>query len=646
MLARLAAFATFFVILLSPSFAQDEERITNFASDITVARNGTMTVTETISVIAEGDRIKHGIYRDFPTTYTSNGQTKRVGFEVEQVTLDGGGVPYDVESIDSGKRIKIGDKDSYVEAGAHTYAITYTTTRQIGFFDKYDEVYWNVTGNYWIFPIDQASVVIHLPAQAQILQYRSYTGATDSTADNGTATKISDREIKFQTTQPLGEQEGLTVAVGFTKGAVLPPTPAELRADFIRDNAGTVVAVAGVLILLIYFMVVWWEHGRDPRRGTVIPLFAPPKDFSPAAVRYVYRMAYDRKAFSAALIDMAVKGYMKITQAGSTYTLTRTGKSEDEAGLSSGESAIAGRLFDSATDSIELKQDNHTEIAAAISALKTTLVREDQTVYFINNTGWFMGGIFILIVTALTSALLSDIPGGMGALLVPFVGVVAIMAFLGHSAWAAWGLVFVGPGSRASNIFQAIFMSIMTFVFLGAFGIGGIFAASQNLPVPLLVVLAIGGIAAYAFYHLLKAPTLLGSKILDQIDGFKMFLNTTEKDRLEVLNPPQVTPEVFEKFLPYAIALDCENQWSKKFEAEAAAAAAAGDTRYGYNTYSPIWYSGGNFGSFNSGAFAAGLGASLAASAASAATAPGSSSGSGGGGFSGGGGGGGGGGGW
>jgi uncharacterized membrane protein len=131
---------------------------------------------------------------------------------------------------------------------------------------------------------------------------------------------------------------------------------------------------------------------------------------------------------------------------------------------------------------------------------------------------------------------------------------------------------------------------------------------------------------------------------LAQIEGFRMFLNTAEKDRLEILNPPQVTPEVFEKFLPYAIALDCENQWSKKFEAEAAAAGMTPNQGGGY--YTPLWYSGGGYGNFSSGV-AAGLGASLAASAASAATSPSSSSsGFGGGGFSGGGGGGGGGGGW
>ncbi len=86
-----------------------------------------------------------------------------------------------------------------------------------------------------------------------------------------------------------------------------------------------------------------------------------------------------------------------------------------------------------------------------------------------------------------------------------------------------------------------------------------------------MAALILDGVLAYVFYHLLKAPTAAGAALLDQIDGFKLFLETAEKDRLEMLHPPSVTPEVFEKFLPYAIALDAENQWSKKFEAEAAA---------------------------------------------------------------------------
>jgi uncharacterized membrane protein len=213
-------------------------------------------------------------------------------------------------------------------------------------------------------------------------------------------------------------------------------------------------------------------------------------------------------------------------------------------------------------------------------------------------------------------------------------------AFLLHQAWSNWVSVFTGPGSRIGNIFSALFMTVFAVPFTGGL-LMGLYFFSQSMSMLAAVPLILGGFLAYIFYHLLKAPTALGAQTLDQIDGFKMFLETAEKDRLEMLHPPQVTPEVFEKYLPYAIALDCENQWSKKFEAEAAAAGL--DTNQGYR---PYWYSGSNFTGIGAAAFASSLGSSIGAAAASASTAPGSSSGSGGGGFSGGGGGGGGGGGW
>jgi len=146
------------------------------------------------------------------------------------------------------------------------------------------------------------------------------------------------------------------------------------------------------------------------------------------------------------------------------------------------------------------------------------------------------------------------------------------------------------------------------------------------------------------FFHLLRAPTMDGRRLLDQIEGFRMYLSTVEEERLKVLHPPEKTPELFERYLPYALALDCENEWNAKFAAVLAAAAVAGAT-------APSWYSGSNWDAGRTGSFTDSLGSSLSSSVASASTAPGSSSGSsfgggGGGGSSGGGGGGGGGGGW
>ena len=618
------------------------ERITSYDSDIVVARNGTLTVTETITVYANNVQINHGIYRDFPTRYVDkNGVRVHVRFDVTNVTRDGHSEPYTTEGISNGVRVRIGDKDVIIDPGLHTYTLTYMTARQIGFFDKYDELYWNVTGNGWIFPIHKASATIYLPAGARILQNSYYTGPQGSTDTNAQASEIAPGTIRFETTQPLGANEGLTVAVGFAKGAVVPPSADDLRRDFIIDNASAIVALLGVFVLATFYLVTWWHHGRDPKRGTIIPLFAPPAGLSPEAVRYIHRMSYDRKSFAAALINMAVKGFLTISQAGSTYTLTRTGKTVGDCGLSPAEIAISDALFQGLTSSIELKQSNHTSVQNAITGLKSKLKSECEKNYFITNSGYFLGGIVILALTGVAAALLSEDPGTSGFMLVWLSGWSVGTSFLLHQAYNNWFDVFTGP-SKISSFFSAVITTMFALPFTAGWFFG-FYMFQSSMPLWAGVALAIGGVLAYAFYHLLKAPTALGAHTMDQIDGFKLFLETAEKDRLEILNPPNVTPALFESFLPYAIALDCENQWSKKFETEATAAGMGADQNYGYT---PLWYSGNSFSNLGMAGFASSIGSAIGGAAASASTAPGSSSGSGGGGFSGGGGGGGGGGGW
>src|SRR5262249_34992939 len=149
----------------------------------------------------------------------------------------------------------------------------------------------------------------------------------------------------------------------------------------------------------------------------------------------------------------------------------------------------------------------------------------------------------------------------------------------------------------------------------------GLAILGRSFPVVALVALVAQGVLAYVFYYLLKAPTLAGAKIRDEIDGFRMYLTAVETPRLEVLHPPQVTPEVFEKSLPSAIALDAESAGSRKFEADAARAGEAPKSA----SYTPGWYSGSSFSRLGTTGFATALGASVAGATAAAATAPGSS---------------------
>ena len=359
--------------------AGDIERITGFSSEITIGQDGTLTVRESISVNAQRDQIQRGIFRDFPTDYVDDfGNRYRVSFEVQRVTRDGLDENYVLENIPNGRRVRIGNAEILLDLGIHVYTITYTTKGQIGFFEEFDSLYWNVTGNGWDFTIDAAEAVVRLPGE-QIEDLRFLTGPQDARGSDAAATRLSADSVRCNTTEARVPREGLTIAVSFPKGLVTPPTVIENARGFLRDNGATGAAIIGFFALFAYYYYIWSKAGRDPARGVVVPLFAPPEGFSAAAIRYVYRMGYDRKAFAAAVVSMAVKGYMKISEDDGVYTLSRTGMSIEETNLLKGERAIAHALF-AGHDEIELKNANHKTVSRAISRLQDALRNEDEGV--------------------------------------------------------------------------------------------------------------------------------------------------------------------------------------------------------------------------------------------------------------------------
>lgn len=216
---RLLTAALAWLALLSPAAA--EERILAFRSDIAVQPDSSLIVTETIDVRAAGNAIRRGIFRDFPTRYQGrHGRQARVGFDLLETRRDGRDEPAATEPMRNGVRVRIGDRDVLIDPGEHRYVIRYRTTRQLGRFEGYDELYWNVTGNGWAFPIDRAEARITLPSPVRFGQRAFYTGPQGANGRQAAVVAEKPGEILFRTTAPLAPYEGLTVAVAFPKGIV------------------------------------------------------------------------------------------------------------------------------------------------------------------------------------------------------------------------------------------------------------------------------------------------------------------------------------------------------------------------------------------------------------------------------------------
>lgn len=626
----------FLVLFPSLAFARGGERILSYDSLIKINPAGDMTVTETITVACQGYRIKHGIYRDFPTRYQDEyGNTMKVAFEVQAVTKDGRPEPWWTEDKSNGVRVYIGRKNVTLQPGEYTYTLTYRTNRQLGFFEKHDELYWNVTGNAWAFPIDRASATVELPPGAKILSTEAYTGMSGEKGTDFTAGRDTHGRTVFRTTRVLNPAEGLTIVVMWPKGFVREPTRAEKVEAFFSDNGSTAAGAAGIVVLLLYYLFAWFTVGRDPEEGVIIPLYEAPKGLSPAAVRYVMRMGFDHKAFAAALVDMAVKGYLTIDEDSSgSYTLTRKGT--EASMLSRGEARIAGKLF-SRGASLAIKTANHATISKAIKDHKKSLAMDYEKTYFLTNKATLIPGLLISVSALVVIVLLGRSLAQAGFMTVWLSGWTAGCAMLVYRAFKLWKAALTGASNQAASFIMALFMSLFSLPFLAGEGFGlWVFASATSIPAVLCIFTIV--LLNILFYHLMKAPTIRGRRIMDQIEGLKLYLSVAEKDRLNHLNPPEKTPEVFERFLPYALALDVEQAWCEQFADVLAAARAE-------NRYSNTWYTGSRFATIGAAGLASSLSA-MSSSISSASSPPGSSSGGGGGGSSGGGGGGGGGGGW
>ena len=635
-----------FLLLCLPVFGQTEmsyaagsERILDFRSGITVHRDGSMSVSEDITVVCDRKKIKRGIFRDFPTRYRDgHGNTVQVTFDVREVLRDGRPEPYHIKDLSNGKRVYMGRKDILLKPGTYTYRITYRTSRQLGFFKDFDELYWNVTGNGWRFPMDHVEAVVSLPPGTEILKKTAYTGAQGRKGQDSTTEVMEQGVVSFATTRTLMPGEGLTIAVSWPKGVVPEPTTLDRLGYLWRDNRDAGWGLTGLIVLLAFYLFAWVRVGKDPGKGAIIPLFSPPEGISPALSRLIMRLGLrDNKLFAVAVVNMAVKGYLKINQdKKKVWTLEKTGTHGKS--LSGGEAKISGKLFASSSR-VKLKKTNHEKIGKAKKELTKYLMREARNKYFVLNSGYFIAG---LAITGLI--LLAVILGSAHSEGVLFMGVWLTIwttgcVFLAYRVIIAWRSVGKDNGKRIINSVGAIGITLFSLPFFVGEGVGiWLFTSAASLLAAVTLLLV--GLANALFYHLLKAPTLTGRKLMDQIEGFKRYLSVAEKDRLNLLNPPEKTPQLFEQYLPYALALDVEQEWGEQF-AHILADASKDD-----GGYRPGWYTGNAWSTGSVTGFVSSLGSSLSGAISSASTSPGSSSGSGGGGSSGGGGGGGGGGGW
>lgn len=606
------------------------ERIISFHSDIDVNKNSGITVTERIKVHSLGNEIKRGIYRALPLTRNLNNKKQRVAYDIIYIKKDGVDENYHTKIDGDFLEIYLGNEDVILDPGDYNYEIKYETKNQIGFFNKYDELYWNVNGDYWNFTVDSISATVNLPAGADILQNSCYTGVYGSSEKNCSSKILSKNSIEWSASN-LQANENLTIAVGFKKGIMIPPPPP----TFIEKFGILIVASIIFLILLIYYYQTWRKYGVDSETPVVYPQFNVPDNLSPASLGYIKKESFKNNLVTAALVNLAVKGYIKIVEgedsgilgffSSKIFTLQKL-KEPDQL-LPKEEINLMNTLLGSSS-SVKFDGKYSEKIKNAVSGFKSALQFQHDT--FLNegnNRKKLLLPFFLITILYIVGLALSYMiyPEPEKVVIGGFLYIVLFVAFI----------IFTFVARKLSWLF--IPFPIILFIGLSAMiTIGHDVTEDINFSICyIFIALAFMSLIIYQF--LIKRPSEEKLRKISLIDGFKMYMGAAENEQIKFHNPPQMTPQVFETLLPYAMVLGVDAIWGEKFEEIMKKMAME---------YTNNWYYGSSINQF---AFASVLNSSLTNSIQTSSTQPSSSSsgsGSGGGGFSGGGGGGGGGGGW
>ncbi len=556
------------LVLLVPgiSLAQTNERIVNFESIIKVTKQNVVEVTETIAYDF-GPVERHGIFRYVPIEYSDDkGSKYYISAKMVNVS-DGQGisVPVSTSKTNSNYVMKIGDPDKTI-SGLNTYKIQYQLqplVRQEG--DK-GFLAINITGNGWNVPIEQASATISFEDEASLLEPKCFIGTIGSTE----GCIIQESFPPKYTAKGLQPGEGLTVQgllpAGYVSNYLIadqkPPLTFE---DFVPYIVGSMIALGSGFVGLIFLLRHFRKRMRQ-KAQTIVAQYESPDSLSPAEIGLLNDDVSNTVEITATLIDLAVRGYIRIEQTSAKKWYTKAKykfyliKQYDE--LKHYEKKLLDTIFGGHKYDIQKLEENIVALPPEDEALGEAFKKiKDQLK---DHDSKYLAAVELerLDKTAMSMTLTS------------------IHSELKDELKKKG---FYGSLSSEPGVVEKLL-------------------DTDNI-------------------------TDAGAKEWAKVQGLKLYLGVAEKDRLNFTDAPERTPEIFNKLLPYAVALGVEKEWAKQFE------------NMDLSTSSGGWYNGGT-SHLSSTALASGIGTSFASSFSNNTTVSSSSSGgSSGGGFGGGGGG-------
>lgn len=567
------------------------EHILSFDAHARFNSDGSMVMREKIKVQALGKQIRRGIFRTLPLRwYRQDGKIFSVDYQIISVLRNGVPEPYSLDKSGKTLTVRIGSADHLLQPGLYDYEILYQVSNHFSRFPEWDELYWNVTGNDWAYPIDHASFHLALPDASHYLDKKErdsrlrtidvYTGALGETEHH--AQILADGSV--QTSRPLAQGKGLTVAYTWPRAILAnaqDPQANSPLAHLLLPTLKTAVLWIPVLLLIGYCLFWWRKNVTRPglRMPAVVPLFKLPVALSPGYLRYITQRRYDDIAFSSDLLNVVAKGGAAITQQESQSAdrgfFKRFAKHEQWLSLlpnkgkkqiNSHDNQLLQTLFASDRKSLNLSVAHQHPMQNARSWLEKCCEKQKPELF--NRLGKpirravsilllipvICGLLFNAEITILTVASLLFLPCALILFSLP------VTLLLNRR------LIISDVGDCIH--FFIFFIVCMIFGLIATFGSGTILFGKipiTQFPAGYIGALLVSAIVCLIFFWMIPRYTQKGLNDLAIAKGLKLYLGAAEKYRYQSLYPPDQLVSHFERLLPVALALGVGKTWANTF---------------------------------------------------------------------------------
>ena len=535
--------------------------IDKYDINIKVNENNSFDITETIT--AYFNKPKHGIYRTIPLNNTIkrlDGTTSYNRAHVRNLSVND---DYTKSTENRNLKLKIGSANT-AHTGEKTYVIKYNYNLGKDPIKDYDELYYNIIGNEWDTVIGNVTFTVTMPKEFDQSKLGFSSGIKNLTDNSKIDYSVDENKISGSYNGILGVGEGITIRCELPEGYFIIP----------KINPLNYILYLIPIIFLLISLLLWYKFGRDDKVIETVE-FYPPEGFNSLEVGFLYNGEADSQDVISLLIYLANKGYIKITETKDKKLLTQNKgfkitKLKDYDGTNENERLFLEGLFKrkNSANEVTSKSLYNNFYTTTNTILSNINDKENKNKIFEKMSA--SKKIFIILMIIIAFCLITippvylygDPETLLFGLLFPGIG----FTFTTYMLMSGSKTVYVNGKATTSSLAPKIFG------LLWGLGFGGVPWALLVLPALIedqfyFIYYVIGIICIIGMVICIKylpKRTPYGNEMLGKIKGFKNYLETAEKEKLEAM--VLQNPTYFYDILPYTYVLGVSDKWIKKFE--------------------------------------------------------------------------------